>query len=110
MADYTARQEVMNLINDMEPEDALSIARSIIDGVGARAVIWQTDDIDTVLDEYFSEVEFTDEEREQIKENVQASYAWRSLEDATDDDWEKINSAVWEAARQHGIDLNRTDR
>ena len=46
---HTTRQEVMNIIHDLEPEDALSIARSIIDSVeGAQACIWEADDIDTV--------------------------------------------------------------
>lgn len=109
MADYTTRQEVMNIIHDLEPEDALSIALSILDAVNARYTIWTADDIDTVLDERHYEADFTDEERAKIKASVLDSYEWRTLNDASEDDWEKINSAVWEAARDHDIDLNRTD-
>lgn len=105
----TAKQEVMNIIHDLEPEDALSIARSILDAVGVQACIWEAGDIDTVLDERHFEADFTDEEREGIKAKVLDSYEWRSLSDATDDNWEAVNSAVWEAARALDIDLNRND-
>ena len=109
MTDYTARQQVMNLIHDMEPEDAIQVAHSILDAVDARAVIWQVEDIDTVLDERHYEADFTDQEREDIKAKVLDTYEWRGLSDPSDEDWERINTAVWEAALALGIDLNRND-
>jgi hypothetical protein len=107
--DNTAKQEIMKIIHDLEPEDAIQVARSIIDTFDARACIWVADDIDTVLDERHYEATFTDEERAAIKAHVTSSYEWRVLNDPTEENWESINSAVWQAALDHGIDLNRND-
>ena len=104
------RKAILTLTADLEPEDALNIAKSILDAVNVRACIWEPDDIDTVLDERHYEADITDQEREDIKAKVLDSYGWRTvLQEPREDDWDTINGEIWEAARSLGIDLNRND-
>lgn len=108
--DFQASQEITNIVADMEPEDALSVLLAIIRGLdGVVVSVFTRQDVIGFLDKYNADAELTDDELSQIADFVTNSREWRSLEDATESDWETIKCAAWDAAGVLGIDLNRND-
>ena len=65
--------------------------------------LWKREDIEGEIDEYVdlqgNTREFTDEEREQIVQEVFTSYEWETLDEATDEDWETLQQAIEEAVQ-----------
>lgn len=98
--------QALAIARDLEPEEAMHIARQILHGLpGVVFKIWDADDVSTVLDEYHYEANLTDEQRSGIIADVLASYEWKSLSDARNEEWEDIQTAVQVSMQNRGIDF-----
>lgn len=95
------RSLMAQAINADRAQHDLSSARDIIDRHGARAVIWQRADIESVLDARMkragADASRTQTECDAIVDRALQSPYWSGLDECTDRDWLLIDLALDDA-------------
>lgn len=84
--------DIKQALQELEPEEAADIALDFLRGAGYVIKAWQPDDMDAYLGDVDDE-----DERARIKGRAENSRYWDALADCTEQEWELVSQAVWEA-------------
>lgn len=88
--------QIIAALKNLDKAEAIEVAHDVLRRLDVPHTIWQTGDIDGVIENDFI---VSEEEQEQMKNHVLDSEHWAAMSDPTGEHWERLAVATQEAWR-----------